>query len=243
MSHVLRLFIENDLHTGEEIVLSGNSAHYVSKVMRGRIGTIIRLFNGKDGEWQSEIGQIERRQVVLQVQGKLRPQTICPDIELVFSPVKRTRQEFIVEKATELGVRNMQIVNTKFSNQKPARSERLQTIIVEAAEQTERMDLPKIAEIVDLKDWLLEFPTDRVLVFCDESGTDTAPILAALNNNPTKATSVLIGPEGGFSKQERELIAQTPGALAVSLGPRILRSDTAAVAALAMVQAVYGDWK
>jgi 16S rRNA (uracil1498-N3)-methyltransferase len=242
MSHILRLFVENELQAGGQIVLTGNSIHYISKVMRGRIGTIIRLFNGKDGEWQSKIGQIERRQVVLHVEYELRSQIICPDIELAFAPVKRARQEFIVEKATELGVRNMQIIKTKYSNQKPVRLERLQTIIVEAAEQTERMDLPKIANIIDLKKWLSGFPAGRTLVFCDESGTGTAPILSALNKNAPKAISVLIGPEGGFSKEEREMIAQTPGALAVSLGPRILRSDTAAIAALAMVQALHGDW-
>lgn len=242
MSHILRLFVENELQSGEQIELTGNSAHYVSKVMRGRIGTIIRLFNGKDGEWQSKIVQTERRQVVLGVENQLHQQIYCPDVELAFAPVKRSRQEFIVEKATELGVRNMQIINTEYTSQKPVRLERLQTISIEAAEQTERMDLPSIARIVDLKDWLSEFPTDRILVFCDESGTDTAPILPALQNHKSKSISVLIGPEGGFSKQERELIAQTSGALAVSLGPRILRSDTAVVAALAMVQAVHGDW-
>ncbi|MBL1431509.1 MAG: 16S rRNA (uracil(1498)-N(3))-methyltransferase [Robiginitomaculum sp.] len=242
MSHVLRLFVENALQAGGQIVLSDNSVHYISKVMRGRIGTIIRLFNGKDGEWQSKIVQIERRQVVLQIEENLRPQTICPDIELAFAPVKRARQEFIVEKATELGVRNMQIVNTKFSNQKPARSERLQTIIIEAAEQTERMDLPSIAEIIDLKDWLSNFPANRVLIFCDESGTETTQVLPTLQKQSGSKFSVLIGPEGGFCEQERELVAQTPGALAVSLGPRILRSDTAALAVLTLVQAVCGDW-
>jgi len=243
MSHILRLFVENELQAGRQIVLSDNSAHYVSKVMRGRIGTIIRLFNGKDGEWQSKVGQIERRQVVLQIEEKLRPQTICPDIELAFAPIKRARQEFIVEKATELGVRNMQIVNTKFSNQKPARLERLQTIIIEAAEQTERMDLPSIAEIVDLTSWLSDFPADRILIFCDESGTETTSILSALQKQSGNKFSVLIGPEGGFCEQERELIAKAPGALAVSLGPRILRSDTASLAALSLVQAAHGDWQ
>ncbi|MCF6293400.1 MAG: 16S rRNA (uracil(1498)-N(3))-methyltransferase [Robiginitomaculum sp.] len=237
-----RLYIDQPLHSGQDIPLALEAAHYLTKVMRRRVGENVRLFNGKDGEWQSKIAQIERRQVVLGVENQLLQQIYCPDVELAFAPIKRSRQEFIVEKATELGVRNMQIINTEYTSQKPVRLERLQTISIEAAEQTERMDLPSIVQAGDLKDWLLEFPTDRTLVFCDESGTDTVPILPALQNHKSKSISILIGPEGGFSKQERDLIAQTSGALVVSLGPRILRSDTAVVAALSMVQAVHGDW-
>lgn len=242
MQHIMRLFVEHQLSHGEQIALGQNQSHYVSKVMRGRVGTNIRLFNGQDGEWQSQITQITRRQVSLRVQQSLRHQIIGPDIELAFAPIKRTRMEFIVEKATEMGVRAMQIVCTDHTVQKSVRLDRLRAIVVEAAEQTERLDLPLIRDEMALGAWMAQFNPDRALVFCDESAEVKQAILPALQAINQQKCTVLIGPEGGFSPAERQLIGDCSSALAVSLGPRILRADTAAIASLTLLQSVCGDW-
>jgi 16S rRNA (uracil1498-N3)-methyltransferase len=210
--------------------------------MRLKTGGGLRLFNGRDGEWHAKLTEIGRKQVCLLVQEQSRSQTRCPDIELAFAPVKRARSEFIAEKATELGVRTIQVVRTRFTNQKSVRLDRLQAISLEAAEQTERMDLPEILPEVPLSNWLAALCPDRVLLFCDERATDAEAILPALQKVQSSAFSVLIGPEGGFREDEQTQIRAMPGALPVSLGPRILRADTAAVAALSILQAVQGDW-
>jgi len=243
MHHIARLFVENSLSASALIELNSQQSHYVAKVMRLRLGGKLRLFNGQDGEWSASVHQLDKRKVQLQVQTLLRQQVSCPDIELVFAPVKRSRMEFIVEKATELGASSLQVVRTDHTSQKTVRFDRLNSIVIEAAEQTERLDIPQIFEEQALVDWRSGFPNDRVLVFCDESGTQTRPILSALRSVSCLPISVLIGPEGGFSKTERTALRALAGALPVSLGPRILRSDTAAVAALTLVQSVCGDWQ
>ncbi len=242
MSHIVRLFVEDNLAADDVLVLSANASHYLSRVMRVRVGEGIRLFNGRDGEWACSVVELARKSVQVQVIERLRPQINCPDIALAFAPIKRARMEFIAEKATEMGVRDMYIVRTQFTNQKSVRLDRLQAISCEAAEQTERLDLAQIHQEQSLSDWLANFPKDRALVFCDESGTKTRPIAAALQGLSALRLSVLIGPEGGFSAKEQEQIRQMNNALPVSLGPRILRADTAAIAALSLVQAIQGDW-
>ncbi|PHR60561.1 MAG: 16S rRNA (uracil(1498)-N(3))-methyltransferase [Robiginitomaculum sp.] len=249
MHHIPRLYVDQDLAAGLTLALNGEQSHYVAKVMRQRVGGVLRLFNGRDGEWKCEITKSDRKQVDLTVgSSQFRAQTICPDLHLVFAPIKRSRMEFIVEKATELGVRHMQIARSEYANQKSVRLERLHSIMREAAEQTERLDLPDLAAESSLQDWLSGWTGGRNLIFCDESGAEggsgTRPILDALNASlEHEHCTILIGPEGGFSATERAQIRKLPSAIPVSLGPRILRADTAAIAALSLVQAVRGDWR
>jgi len=247
MQHIPRLFVENDLFSQAELQLSREQSQYLSKVMRQRIGAHVRIFNGRDGEWQGQITDIGRHHVVLVTTAQLKEQTICPDIELVFAPIKRARLECIVEKSTELGVRHLALVRTEYTQQKSTRFERLQTIIREAAEQTERLDLPSLAAETPLAHWLQTRDSNRTLIFCDESGTDTGtgttPIHAAICALPAASSlTILIGPEGGFSPTEQAHIKTIAGTIPVSLGPRILRADTAAIAALSIIQARIGDW-
>ncbi len=245
MHHIPRLYVDQDLAAGQTLALNGEQSHYVSKVMRQRVGGVLRLFNGRDGEWKCEITEIGRKQVGLVVgSSPFRAQIACPDLALVFAPIKRNRMEFIVEKATELGVRHLQIVRSEYANQKSVRQERLHSIMREAAEQTERLELPVLAAEISLQDWLSGWGGGRNLIFCDESGAGTHPILNALSTLlEHENCTVLIGPEGGFSAKERAQIRKLPSAIPVSLGPRILRADTAAIAALSLVQAVRGDWR
>ncbi len=242
MQHIARLFVGNSLSLGAELKLDTQQSHYVAKVMRVRRGESLRVFNGHDGEWSAMVSELDKRAVRLEVQTALRPQMPCPDIELAFAPVKRSRMEFIVEKATEMGVRRMHIVRTQHTSQKSVRLDRLQAISTEAAEQTERLDLPQIMPETKLQQWQDDFPDNRILMFCDESGNNTRSALTALQSAGSVPISVLIGPEGGFAESERLALHKMTGAMPVSLGPRILRSDTAAVAALSLVQALKGDW-
>jgi 16S rRNA (uracil1498-N3)-methyltransferase len=238
---MIRLYVPDDLTSDAEIALSGSQGHYLKDVMRRKAADEVLLFNGRDGEWRAVVAEAGRRGVALRIEAETRPQTGGPDLELVTALVKRSRLETIVEKATELGARRVRLITTRFTNADRANVARLSAIAVEAAEQTGRLDVPEIIEPVALDRLLASWPADRRLMFCDEAG-EAPTMLDALARGEGAPTSILIGPEGGFSPEERAALRSLPFVLPVGLGPRVLRADTAAIAALALWQAALGDW-
>ena len=235
---MIRLFVPDDLAQGAEISLAPAQSHYLRDVMRRGVGDEVLLFNGRDGEWRAAVVGLEKRGARLGLRERVRPQACGPDVELVVALVKRARLETIVEKATELGVRRIRLCVTRFTQAERTNVSRLSAIAVEAAEQTGRLDVPEVVGPEKLGTILQTWPQTRRLIFCDEEG-QCAPILGALLPGPA---SVLIGPEGGFAAEEREQLRSLPYVIPVSLGPRILRADTAAIAALTLWQASLGDW-
>ena len=215
----------------------------------------MRLFNGRDGEWLARIMVMERKAAQVQIYAQTRPFAPVPDVWLLFAPVKKARSAFIVEKATELGVRKIQGMITRRTTARPLRPDRMARIAIEAAEQTGRLDVPQIVPELHLQAALKTWDETRLLIYCDEAGDDGArpwggaagrarPMLEALQamgEAPGKA-AILIGPEGGFAPQERAHLRGLDFVLPVTLGPRILRADTAAIAALSLWQSVCGDW-
>jgi len=226
-----------------DIALTKEQAHYLGTVLRKAAGDEIRLFNGTSGEWRAEVLEISRKSGRLCVLERLRPPVNMPDIWLCFAPVRKHRNAFIIEKGTELGAAEFHPViteRTQFSRFNAAKA-RLQAI--EASEQTERLNVPEIHEVKadGLEAFLQNWPQERRLIFADEAG-DAAPALTVLQAMGDEPAALLIGPEGGFSPREREIIRAQSFAVPVSLGPRILRADTAALSLLTLWQAVLGDW-
>ena len=298
-----RLFLDMDFQPGAKLALGKEASHYLVTVMRRKAGDGVRVFNGRDGEWRAEVAEADKRNAVLRFGAQTRPQHASPDMALYFAPLKKARTDFIVEKATELGVASITPVMTARTMAERVRTERLSALAREAAEQTERLDLPVVNEPVALTRLLEAWDPDRRLIFADEAGEDDdAPwggdegrarpiveVLAAYAAHPTPALpsrgggeaspsptqsatmaqpespdgaeaspspqgegrggvnpprkwALLIGPEGGFAPEERQLLRAQPFTIPVSLGPRILRADTAVAAALSVWQAVLGDW-
>jgi 16S rRNA (uracil1498-N3)-methyltransferase len=238
---MIRLFVTHDLAPGAKLGLNPDQSRYVVAVMRRAAGDPLLVFNGRHGEWRAVVAESGKRGAVLEVQDQTRPQVVGPDLDLIVATVKRARLETIVEKACELGVRRVRLVVTERTNPDHIRLPRLNAIAVEAAEQTGRIDLPDIDEPVRLADLLDAWEPSRRLLFCDEAG-DAAPALQALKDQPPGPWAVLIGPEGGFSPTERTRLRRLDQAVAATLGPRILRADTAAISALTLWQSVCGDW-
>jgi 16S rRNA (uracil1498-N3)-methyltransferase len=242
---LVRLFVKEALNDGARVTADPGQAHYVLHVMRGRAGNRVRVFNGRDGEWLARIAPEGKKGCLFLCEGRLAAQTEVPDLWLAFAPVKKTPGEYVAQKATELGVRRLQPVITRRTVVRRVNAERLQANAVEAAEQSERMTVPEIGDPVTLDHLLQSWPETRKLIFCDER-SDALPIAAALakHSMPENAQwGVLTGPEGGFEPEEREAIRTYSFAVPVSLGPRILRADTAALAALSIWQALRGDWR
>ncbi|MBS0332970.1 MAG: 16S rRNA (uracil(1498)-N(3))-methyltransferase [Proteobacteria bacterium] len=239
---MIRLFIPHDLAAGAELALDHGQSHYLASVMRLAVGDEVALFNGRDGEWRARISVVAKRAVGLRAEAMLRPQAAGPDLDLVVALVKRGRVETIVEKAAELGARRVRLALTERTNADHTRLDRLTAIATEAAEQTGRLDVPAIEAPARLDKLIDGWEPGRRLLFCDEAG-DAAPILQALTAAPAGPWAILIGPEGGFSPKERERLRRLPYATPASLGPRILRADTAAIAALSLWQAALGDWR
>lgn len=239
---MIRLFISDDLAPGAELSLDEGQSRYLASVMRAKAGDELRVFNGRHGEWRALVAQVGKRAVVLQVIDTARRQSVGPDLDLVVALVKRAPLETIVEKAAELGVRRIRPVVTERTNADHTRVDRLRAIATEAAEQTGRLDVPEVAEPLKLEKLIEDWEPDRRLLFCDEAG-DARPVLEALAGQAPGPWAVLIGPEGGFSPRERERLRGLPYATPASLGPRILRADTAAISALTLWQAALGDWR
>lgn len=239
---MIRLCIPDDLAAGAVVTPVPDQARYLTTVMRQAVGDEILLFNGRHGEWRARLTHVDRRGCRLVAESLERPQSVGPDLDLLIAVVRRGRLETIVEKAAELGVRRVRLLLTERTNADKVRLPRLEAIATEAAEQTGRLDVPVIEDAAKLPAVLQDWDPDRRLMFCDEAG-DAAPALEALAGRPGGPWAVLIGPEGGFSAAERTRIRALPGAVPVGLGPRILRADTAAIAALTLWQSVLGDWR
>lgn len=241
MSHIARLFLEDDLNSGLEVDLPDSQTHYVLRVMRMSDGALVRAFNGRDGEWQCRL-RVAGKRAHLVPETQTRPQTSGSDLILLFAPIKKARTDFIVEKATELGVRTLQPVFTEYTQSNRVRTDRMRLLAIEAAEQTERMDIPEIREGAALAKVVSCWDSSRPLIFCDESA-DARPLQSAMDSLSGAAAGVLIGPEGGFSPRERQMLSRPDFVVPITLGPRILRAETAAVAALTLWQSHLGDWQ
>jgi 16S rRNA (uracil1498-N3)-methyltransferase len=238
-----RLFVDADLRTGGEVRLVDDRVHYLRHVLRLETGAPVDLFNGRDGEWCSTLAAIAKAHVTLVVERQLRPQAPGCDLWLVFAPIKRARIDYIAEKATELGVSTLQPVLTQHTAVERVNVERLRAIAVEAAEQCERLNVPDVMAPVSLGKLLAEWPPNRRLLLCAEAG-DAHSIADTLRSHLDDAGApwaVMIGPEGGFARSELDALVKLPFVMPVGLGPRILRADTAALAALACWQAILGD--
>ena len=238
---MIRLFVPQDLAAGYGVVLTLDQSRYLTSVMRQAIGAQVLLFNGRDGEWTATLTENGKRGALLKVDELARPMALGPDLDLIIALVKRGRVETIVEKAAELGVRRVRLTITRRTNVDFVKLGRLDAIAMEAAEQTGRLDVPTVEDPVKLAEILDGWDPARKLVFCDEGG-DALPAIQALSGSQGPA-AILIGPEGGFSPEERERLRALPFVTPVSLGPRILRADTAAIAALTLWQATAGDWR
>jgi len=236
-----RLYLEDDLAAGARFELSRDQAHYLTNVLRLEVTDELRVFNSRNGEWLARVSDMTRKKTVIYVAEQLRKPEACPDIWLCFAPVRKHRNAFILEKATELGVGAFHPVITARTQYAKIRLDKMRSQIIEAAEQTERLDLPDLKEPVDLANLVHNWPSDRTLIFADEGG-DAEPALGRLKKIKGPA-AILIGPEGGFTDVERALLRDQTFIEPVSLGPRILRADTAALSLLTLWQAVTGDWK
>jgi 16S rRNA (uracil1498-N3)-methyltransferase len=232
-----RLFVETPLSEGIELPVAGPQAHYLISVMRMRVGEPVKLFDNISGEWLAEVALLGKRDLILRVDGKLRGREAVPDLWLLAAPIKKARIDMVTEKACELGVARYQPVITRRTIVERLNMERLRANMIEAAEQCGRTALPEVAEPAKLSALLKSWPEDRTLYFADESGG--APFRDSIQPGPS---AILIGPEGGFDDEERSLIRDLPQATPISLGPRILRAETAAMAAISIWMAVAGDW-
>lgn len=237
-----RLYVDAPLHGAATVTLDRSQAHYLTTVMRLKSGGGVLVFNGRDGEWDATIGT-EKRGAVLLIGAQTRSQTLPGDLHYLFAPLKSARLDYMVQKAVEMGVSRLQPVLTRHGQIARVNTARMRANTIEAAEQCGILTLPDIAEPDALMRVLGGFESRRYLVFCDE-GAELADPLQALAKIPRRAPlAVLIGPEGGFAADERAALSGLANVVRLALGPRILRADTAAVAALALVQAVLGDWK
>jgi len=236
-----RLYVEAPLAGGTSVALSREQTHYVANVMRLKAGDALRLFNGRDGEWLGRIATLARRDCAVICDEPTAEFRQTPDIDYLFAPLKHARLDYMAQKATEMGVRRLRPVFTERTVAQRINLERLKANAIEAAEQCNLLSVPEVLAPVSFADLLGAWEPKRHLVFCDEAGALADP-LAALDPVPRGALGLLVGPEGGFSDLERERLLGLPCVTAISLGPRIMRADTAAVAALALLQAVHGDW-
>ncbi len=238
-----RLCLEHDLREGDITALSPDEANYLVNVLRLRAGARVLVFNGRDGEFAAAVGALARRNVSLTIGERLRPQELAPDIDYLFAPLKHARLDYVAQKAVEMGARRLQPILTRRTQASRINLVRLAANAREAAEQCGVIWLPEIAPERKLDELLAEWPAERLLVFCDEDAPLANPIAAMANVAAEAGVSLLIGPEGGFEESERRAIGALPRVLRLSLGPRILRADTAAVAALALIQSCFGDWR
>ena len=233
-----RLFIDRPLGSESTPVIDGPAAHYLLNVMRAKIGDPLLLFDNRSGEWLASVAEASKRSLTVRIERQTRPLERVPDLWLCFAPVKKARLDWIIEKATELGVARLQPVITERTIVERVKRERLEAQIVEACEQCGRTALPELVEPVKLPQLLRDWPRDRTLLFADEAGG--TPLADA--DAPAPA-AILTGPEGGFTDREREALLAAPAVRRIALGPRILRAETAAIAAVGIWMAAYGDWR
>lgn len=237
-----RLFLDAALDAGAAVECGRDQAHYLGHVLRLGPGDAVALFNGRDGEWLARIDGLGKKSGRLVPERRLRGQAAEPDLWLVFAPVKKAPLDFMVQKATELGVSALVPAITRRTVVERVKRERMEANAIEAAEQCERLTVPRVEEARPLSRILEDWPAGRRILLCAESG-HAAPIAEVLAGAPAGPWAIMTGPEGGFDQSELDLMAKLPNLNAVGLGPRILRADTAALAALACWQAALGDWR
>lgn len=238
-----RLYVEAPLAAGETVICTEDQAHYLRNVLRVQDGDTLDLFNGCDGEWQAAVVFTGKKTCSLRPDILLREQDHGPDIQLLFAPLKRARLDYMVQKAAELGASKLQPVLTQHTVPDRVNVKRMRANAIEAAEQCGILFVPEIASPARLDDVIADWPQDRRLIYCDEHADHANPI-TALSEIPVGAPlAVLIGPEGGFSSTERDRLRALPFVVPISLGPRVMRADTAATSALALANAVCGDWR
>ncbi len=237
-----RLFVESGLSAGRQIAAEAGQANYLLTVLRLKEGDAVLVFNGRDGEWRARIAETRRKACSLRLEEQTREQTPLPDLHYLFAPLKHARLDYMVQKAVEMGVGRLCPVLTEFTQISRVNLERMQANVVEAAEQCGILAIPPVEVPRKLLEALAEWNPTRRLIFCDEAAPVENPG-EAMRGLPRGPAALLIGPEGGFSDAERADLVARPYVTALSLGPRILRADTAAVAALALVQSFIGDWR
>jgi len=241
MTNIPRLYTPVELVSGQLVPLDEGQGKYLTRVMRLAEGAVVRAFNGRCGEWRCAL-RVQGKRASLEPLAQTREQDDALDLTLLFAPLKKTRTDFVVEKACELGVRAIWPVITQFTQTSRVRADRLQAIAVEAAEQTERLDVAQVYEAQVLSAALSEWDAAKPLYYCDEYGA-AKPMSEALRGETRQSAGLLIGPEGGFSAKEREMLRSLAFVIPVTLGPRILRAETAVVSALTLWQSRVGDWQ
>lgn len=241
MTNIPRLYIDTALIAGEAIGLNEAQGKYLTRVMRLADGATVRAFDGRNGEWRCAL-RSEGKRAALEPLEQTRQQVDALALSLLFAPVRKARTSFIVEKACELGVRDIRPVITQFTRPERVRTDRLQAVVIEAAEQTERLDIAQVHAPQTLTQALTGWDPSVPLYFCDEAG-EAKPMRAALEGEMRRSAGLLVGPEGGFSPQEREILHSLDFVIPVTLGPRILRAETAVVSALTLWQSLVGDWQ
>jgi 16S rRNA (uracil1498-N3)-methyltransferase len=244
LRHTHRLFVPGNLAEGSVVEATSDQSHYLLHVLRLKSGDVLRLFNGKHGEYRATIAKTGKHAAEIAVHEQLRLQVPEANLWLCCAPIKKTHFDYMVEKATELGVSEIQPILTQHTQVREINADRLYSICREASEQSDRLDVPAIGLPVSLSDLIDVFPNDRAMIVCAEYG-EAKPIHAALHSSALSQFSkaaIVTGPEGGFTAEELEMLRKAPNAFPVRLGPRILRADTAALTALACWQAVHGDW-
>lgn len=241
-SKLPRLFVKSPLSADAGIVLDRDQAHYLANVLRLKAGAQVHLFNGVDGEWRARVTAIGKRDMSLAIERQTRPQEAGPDLHYLFAPIKRARVDYMAQKATEMGASVLRPVVTRRTVAERVKVERLEANAIEAAEQCGLLRVPEVRAPRKLDDVLASWDEERLLIFADENAAVSSP-LEALAPHASRPHAVLIGPEGGFDSEEREMLLRRDFVLPVSLGPRVMRADTAAVACLALVNAVCGDWR
>lgn len=242
MASKVRLYVDHPLGGGQLVPLSREQAHYLFGVMRMQIGTVLSLINGQDGEWDAEVVEAGKRAGTLACRAQTKLLQMPPDLWLLFAPIRKERMSFVVEKATELGAARMVAVQTAYTNNGDrVRLEKLQAQAVEATEQSGGTYVPEVAGPMKLRQALADWDPNRTLYFCDEAMIGEPAGFS--QDAASESAAILIGPEGGFSPEERQMLRDLPYSRVISLGPRILRAETAAVAALTLWQNAMGDWQ
>jgi 16S rRNA (uracil1498-N3)-methyltransferase len=237
-----RLYVSQPLATGAEIKLDPQQTNYLVNVLRLGAGAPVLLFNGRDGEFSASLATSSRKAATLVIGAQSREQEAPPDVDYLFAPLKHARLDYMAQKAVEMGARRLRPVITRHTQVSRVNLERLEANAIEACEQCGVIWIPEIAPVEPLVEALKSWPPERLLVFCDEEADQASPLDALESARADGGVGLLVGPEGGFDDDERAAILSAPRVVRLSLGPRILRADTAAVTALTLIQATVGDW-
>jgi 16S rRNA (uracil1498-N3)-methyltransferase len=238
-----RLYVDVPLAGAREVVLDRDQANYLLNVLRLKRGDVLLLFNGRDGEWQAHLAGAGKKALIAELGARTREQPHAPDLHFLFAPLKHARLDYLVQKAVEMGASRLQPVITRHTQVARVNLERMRANVIEAAQQCGILALPEVAAPVAFDGMVENIEAGRLLVFCDERAEVQDPVAALAAVRGGRPLAVLIGPEGGFAEEERAALLKRPNVARIALGPRILRADTAAIAALALVQAVLGDWR